>query len=200
MPSGPPPHLALPRFPLLLTTVRHKIDHEAVTDPALKRAIFGDYTDPLTKPTTKLAEVRAAFRLRDQATRTLPSDPARALNFFVLNKMKAPADDDEVFVHLQNRVYFYFFDEAETLGGISGEPPKSPRNQPYRYPLKSWRGERRIHANPAFHSAYQVLIEEKREPDSFSCRFSAVRTAREKHASSRACAFLRQRAPAAFLY
>lgn len=97
------------------------MDPEVVADAALKTAIFGDYVDS-PKPTTKLKAIRASFKLRDQAVRTLSADPARALNFFVLSKMAAPADDDE---EEQADMTTKFLENARLLEDVLNNQPAS---------------------------------------------------------------------------
>ncbi|CAM9224676.1 unnamed protein product [Ectocarpus sp. 13 AM-2016] len=55
-----------------------------VTNEDLKNAIFGDYLYSDT-PFTSLQDVRQAYRFKDQAAKTVPADPVRALNFFLKN-------------------------------------------------------------------------------------------------------------------
>lgn len=62
----------------------HDIDPELVTIEDLKNATFGDYLDSDT-PFTLLQDVRRAYRFKDQAAKTVPTDPVRALNFFLQN-------------------------------------------------------------------------------------------------------------------
>ncbi|CAM9192330.1 unnamed protein product [Ectocarpus sp. 4 AP-2014] len=62
----------------------HDIDPKMVTNEDLKNAIFGDYLDSDT-PFTSLRDVRRAYRFKDQAVKTVPADPVRALNFFLQN-------------------------------------------------------------------------------------------------------------------
>ncbi|CAM9312837.1 unnamed protein product [Ectocarpus fasciculatus] len=62
----------------------HDIDPDLVTNEDLKNAIFGDVLDSDT-PFTSLQDVRQAYRFKDQAAKTVPADPVRALNFFLQN-------------------------------------------------------------------------------------------------------------------
>ena len=95
------------------------MDPEVVADAALKKAIFGDYYDS-PKPKTKLKAIRARFKLRDQALRTLPSNPARALNFFTRSEMTAPADDDE---EAQSAMTTKFWENAHLLEAVISNQP-----------------------------------------------------------------------------
>lgn len=62
----------------------HEIDIESVADKGLRKAIFGDYIFSET-PSTSLEHVKQAYRFKDQAARTVPSCPSRALHFFLRN-------------------------------------------------------------------------------------------------------------------
>lgn len=95
------------------------MDPEAVADPAPKTAIFGDYYDS-PKPTTKLKAIRVSFKLRDQALRTLPSNPARALHFFVRSGMTSPADSDE---ERQSAMTAKFWENAHLLEAVVNNQP-----------------------------------------------------------------------------
>lgn len=97
------------------------MDPEMIADADLRTAIFGDYYNS-PKPTTKLKAIRASFKLKDHAMRTLPSNPARALNFFVLNEMVAPANDDE---EEQAAMTAKFWENAQLLEAVVNNQPAS---------------------------------------------------------------------------
>lgn len=115
---------------------RHKIDHEAVAHPALKRAIFGHYADS-RKP--DIGAVRKGFKLIGQALRTLPEDPVRALHFFVANGMKAPADDHD---EKQSAMTARFWENANLLEAVVNSQPASELIVQFLSPAETRRVER----------------------------------------------------------